>query len=207
MNIIFDLGGVLVDFNPRKVLTNNMKLSLDEADIIAKNTVETNLWGELDLGILPREEVFAKMLRSVPDCYKNTTKDFLENHVLETVTSFGYSRKWVQNLKQAGNKIFLLTNYPEWMFEYHYANVFTFTEFVDGKIVSGKVKQVKPNAEIYKTLLNKYALKPEECVFIDDRAENIEGAQKLGIEGIVFTTQQEVETKLSKIIKNSNLNK
>ena len=58
---------------------------------------------------------------------------------------------------------------------------------MDGRVISFEVFQLKPDPEIYETLLKKYALDPAECVFIDDRAENIETARKLGMKGIVFT--------------------
>ena len=68
----------------------------------------------------------------------------------------------------------------------------------DGAIFSYTVKQIKPDLEIYETLLNQYRLKPDECVFIDDRMENIEGAEKAGIHGICFETIGQVKEDLKK---------
>ena len=135
--------------------------------------------------------------------YKASVSDFLNNQVLKTVKSFDYARKWVGSLKEKGLKIYLLTNYPEWLFDYHYKNVFTFTDFVDGKVVSGVVKLIKPDEGIYKTLLEKYNLTAEECIFIDDRSENVEAANKLGIKGICFTKQKTVDEDIKKIIQQS----
>jgi len=63
-----------------------------------------------------------------------------------------------------------------------------FLTLTDGDIFSYSVRQVKPDVEIYETLLKKYQLTADECVFIDDRMENIEGAEKAGIHGICFET-------------------
>lgn len=68
----------------------------------------------------------------------------------------------------------------------------------DGAIFSYTVRQIKPDLEIYETLLNQYRLKPDECVFIDDRMENIEGAKKAGIHGICFETIEQVKEDLKK---------
>ena len=77
-------------------------------------------------------------------------------------------------------------------------NALDFLPLTDGAIFSYTVKQIKPDLEIYETLLNQYKLKPEECVFIDDRMENIEGAEKAGIHGICFETIGQVKEDLKK---------
>lgn len=77
-------------------------------------------------------------------------------------------------------------------------NALDFLPLTDGAIFSYTVKQIKPDLEIYETLLNQYRLKPDECVFIDDRMENIEGAKKAGIHGICFETIGQVKEDLKK---------
>ena len=56
----------------------------------------------------------------------------------------------------------------------------------EGIVVSGEEKMVKPNPEIYKVLLDRYQLNPSECIFIDDRQANVDGAEKVGIKGVLF---------------------
>ena len=67
---------------------------------------------------------------------------------------------------------------------------------MDGAILSYTVKQIKPNADIYQTLLSRFGLTAEECVFIDDRLENVEGAKKEGIHGIHFCTIEQARKEL-----------
>ena len=62
------------------------------------------------------------------------------------------------------------------------------------------VKMVKPDADIYQCLFDTYGLKPEECVFLDDRPENIEGGEKLGMRGIVFESYEDAKAKLEKML-------
>ena len=121
-----------------------------------------------------------------------------------SVKSFDYSEEWLRELKSRGYNIPPPTNYPDWMFDYHWANTFTFTKSVDGKVVSAVVKQIKPDEEIYTTLLKKYNLIPEESVFIDDKAENIQTAKALKINGIQFTNIKDVKNKLNSLLENQN---
>lgn len=202
-NIIFDIGGVLVEFSPEKILR---KMGLPETEVleIAKTTSLGPHWKELDRGVMSKEEVFELMLSETKEEYKADARRFLYDEVLSTVKSFDYSEEWLRELKSRGYNIYLLTNYPDWMFDYHWTNTFTFTKSVDGKVVSAVVKQIKPDEEIYTTLLKKYNLIPEESVFIDDKAENIQTAKALKINGIQFTNINDVKNKLNSLLENQN---
>lgn len=198
-NIIFDIGGVLVNFHPVETLAQ-MNLSDDEIKTIANGTALNPIWSELDRGVLPKEEVFKIMLEGIPSAYKKSAEVFLNEKIMQTVTSFDYAESLVKDLKEKGYKIYLLTNYPEFMFTEHFKTTFTFSKYVDGMIVSAVEKFIKPDAEIYKRLLSRYNLNPEESVFIDDRLENIEGARKLGINGIHFTNIDSVKAQLNELL-------
>ena len=202
-NIIFDIGGVLVEFSPENILR---KMGLPETEVleIAKTTSLGPHWKELDRGVMSKEEVFELMLSETKEEYKADARRFLYDEVLSTVKSFDYSEEWLRELKSRGYNIYLLTNYPDWMFDYHWANTFTFTKSVDGKVVSAVVKQIKPDEKIYTTLLKKYNLIPEESVFIDDKAENIQTAKALKINGIQFTNINDVKNKLNSLLENQN---
>lgn len=184
-NIIFDLGGVLVDWNPVDKL-RRMGLPEEEVQEIAQHTTFSPEWNEVDRSAISKEELFATMLANVPKKYREDTASFLKEGVFDAIHSFDYSADWLKSLKERGLSVFLLTNYSDWMFDYHFKNEFSFTEWVDGELVSGVVKLLKPEREIYQALLDKYNLKPEECLFFDDRAENVQGAKNCGINAVVF---------------------
>lgn len=95
--------------------------------------------------------------------------------------------------------MYLLSNYPVGLFEIHSPH-FTFLPYTDGRVVSGYVKCVKPDERIYRCLLEKYSLRPQECVFLDDLAENVEGAKKLGIHGICFLGYEDANAKLERML-------
>ena len=77
---------------------------------------------------------------------------------------------------------------------------FEIFNLLDGYIISSEEKVIKPEAEIYHCLFNRFNLKPEECIFADDRAENIEGGRRVGMEGIVFTDARQYERELRILI-------
>ncbi|MBO4728464.1 MAG: HAD family phosphatase [Spirochaetaceae bacterium] len=199
-NIIFDLGGVLVDWNPVDKL-RRMGLPEDEVNIIAQNTAFSAEWNEIDKGAIEKEKLFDVMLARIPEEYRKDAASFLNEGVFDAIHSFSYSAGWLKSLKERGLSLYLLTNYSEWMFDYHYKNEFSFTDSIDGMVVSGKVKLLKPDRAIYEALMKKYGLKSEECVFFDDRAENVEGARKCGINGIVFTDFETARAKLNSCLE------
>ncbi|MCR4939164.1 MAG: HAD family phosphatase [Treponemataceae bacterium] len=194
-NIIFDLGGVLVDFNPVGAL-RRMGFPEEEVKEIVEKTAFAPEWNEVDRSAIAKEDIFAAMLANITEKYREDAARFLNEGVFDAVHSFGYSAQWLKGLKKRGYSIFLLTNYSDWMFDYHFKNEFSFAESVDGMIVSGVVKLLKPDREIYQALLEKYSLKPEECLFFDDRQENVEGAKKCGINAIVFKSFEQAENEL-----------
>ena len=198
-NIIFDIGNVLVQFRPLEVMK---ELGMDEDTVkaVAEATVQSPLWKELDRGVIPEDTVIEMMKQTTTGKYKDDVQRFFAEGSPLLVKSFDYSASWLQSCKQKGYHIFLLSNYPVRLFEMHSKSSFTFMPYIDGKIVSGYVKLIKPDAGIYELLLKQYSLVPQECVFIDDVQENIEGAEKAGIRGIHFTNIQDVRNSLQAII-------
>ena len=198
-NIIFDIGGVLVSFEPDRVF-REMGLPEEEVQILYQHTAKSPYWKELDRGVLPKEEVFQTMVNTMPQAYRKDAMEFFTKRIPEAVTSFDYSADWLKGLKERGYNIYLLTNYPEWLFETHWKKGFTFVPYVDGKVVSGKVKLIKPDHAIYETIIKKYSLNPAESVFIDDVKENVQAAKETGLNAIQFTNINDVKNQLEKLL-------
>lgn len=199
-NIIFDIGGVLVAFEPVRVL-REMGLPEEEVKVIFEHSAGGPDWKELDRGVMKKEDVYNKMIATMPSEYKADAKRFFTQEILKTVRSFPYSADWLKSLKERGYNLYLLTNYPAEMFEYHWKNVFTFAPYVDGKIVSGQEKLIKPDHAIYEALIKKYNLTPSESVFIDDLAVNVQGARETGLNAIQFTDIEETKAKLEALLE------
>ena len=198
-NVIFDIGGVLVSFEPDRVF-REMGLPEEEVQILYQHTAKSPYWKELDRGVLPKEEVFQTMVNTMPQAYRKDAMEFFTKRIPEAVTSFDYSADWLKGLKERGYNIYLLTNYPEWLFETHWKKGFTFVPYVDGKVVSGKVKLIKPDHAIYETIIKKYSLNPAESVFIDDVKENVQAAKETGLNAIQFTNINDVKEALEKLL-------
>ena len=198
-NIIFDIGGVLVSFEPDRIF-REMGLPEEEVQILYQHTAKSPYWKELDRGVLPKEEVFQTMVNTMPQAYRKDAMEFFTKRIPEAVTSFDYSADWLKGLKERGYNIYLLTNYPEWLFETHWKKGFTFVPYVDGKVVSGKVKLIKPDHAIYETIIKKYSLNPAESVFIDDVKENVQAAKETGLNAIQFTNINDVKNQLEKLL-------
>jgi putative hydrolase of the HAD superfamily len=196
-NVIFDVGGVLVDFRWRALMAD-LGLPCERQDEFEKLVFGSKWWGELDRGVLDEEYVVNKIRENVGD-HIDAFELVWANQV-DLVETYDYVNKWLDSLKEKGLKIYLLSNYPKSIFALHEERgKFTFIDKIDGRVVSGFEGMVKPDAEIYKLLMDRYGLKAEECVFIDDRPENIEAAKALGMEGIVFESYEQASEELEKI--------
>ncbi len=198
-NVIFDVGGVLVDFRWR-ALMDDLGLPPERQDEFEKNVFGSKWWGELDRGKLDEEYVLSKIRENNQEHIKEFELVWANKE--ELVKTYDYVNPWLDSLKERGLKIYLLSNYPKSIFALHEEKgKFTFIDKIDGKVVSGFIGMVKPDAEIYEHLMDKYGLKAKECVFIDDRDENIDSAKALGMMGIVFKNYNQASTELEDYLK------
>lgn len=198
-NVIFDIGNVLVEFRPQKTM-RKIGIPEEKVDALLVASVFNKWWQELDRGFLPEKEVQEYMIADHPEL-ENEIRCFFEKGTPHLVRSFDYSAGWLKSLKEKGLEIYLLSNYPESYFEIHSKKDFTFLPYVDGKIVSAYVKKIKPDPDIYRVLLETYGLNAQECVFLDDRKENIVVAQKLGFHTIWFRSYEEAREKLAAMLE------
>ncbi|GAA4336037.1 HAD-IA family hydrolase [Mucilaginibacter gynuensis] len=191
--IIFDLGGVLIDWNPyhlyRKVFNNDDEIR----DFLA--SVCTPDWNEEQDAGRSLKNGTDILVAKHPDhednirLFYNRWEEMLGGAIDETVTIF-------KQLKDSGKyKIYALTNWSEETFVLTKAR-YEFLSWFDGIVVSGTEKIRKPYPEFYKILLDRYHVNPEEALFIDDSARNVEGAENLGISSIHFTSAAELKNEL-----------
>ncbi|MCI9387479.1 MAG: HAD family phosphatase [Lachnospiraceae bacterium] len=197
-NVIFDIGNVLVDFRWR-ALMKDLRLPKETQAVFEKTVFGSRWWAELDHGVYEEAEILEK--------FRADNREHLEEFNLvwdnrdKLVEPYAYSAEWIAGLKSRGLNVYLLSNYPRDVFTLHAeCGCFPFLDKVDGKVVSGFVRMVKPNADIYEYLLKEYNLKESECVFIDDREENVDAAEDLGINGIVFHNYGQACAELDKLI-------
>lgn len=195
-NIVFDIGMVLVSFRWRELLCD-LQIQGKALDAITAE-IFGRVWAQLDRKKCDEAQFRRICEAAVPD-YKEEINRVID-HTCELSDPYDYAVPWIQSLKKRGYRVYLLSNFGEFPFQ-KLLSKYEFVKYVDGKVISYEIEEVKPQPAIYKYFLEKYDLRPQECLFIDDRPENIEAAGELGMNGIVFTTKAETERRLEEYLK------
>ena len=189
-NIIFDVGDVLLEYRWKDMLVQDYGMTEERAVQIGKSMFDDPLWSGLDLGN-PLEETICRYEKKYPE-YAKEIRWFLTHGEYMHV-------KRPEELKKAGYGIYLLSNYSEDLFTKHTKGA-SFLNDIDGKVVSYQIHEIKPNSKIYLYLLDKYNLKADQCLFFDDRKQNVEGAEKLRIHAIRVESQEQLLGELEKLL-------
>lgn len=191
--VIFDLGGVLIDWNPHRLYK---KIFEDEKE---RNYFLTEVcspdWNaEQDAG-RPLAEATQILLDQFPD-YKNEIKAYYDRWTEMLGGEIQGTVKILEHLHRVKtHKLFALTNWSHETFPYALEN-FPFLQLFEGILVSGDEKLKKPDAEIYHLTLKRFKIIPQHAVFIDDSLKNIEAANILGINGIHFQSPEQLKRDL-----------
>lgn len=201
-NIIFDIGNVLAAFRWKEYI-EELGYSGEDAERLARATTMNPLWREIDHGVMPLDDVINAMIATDPG-FEGPIRHFFEDR-RRLVMEYDYSAGWLEELKKRGFKIYLLSNYSQDHFEY-ISTHFRFFGYEDGMVISFREKLLKPEPAIYETLFSRYGLNPEECVFLDDTPQNIEGAAAVGMKGIVFGNYAQGRDELERLIACENQN-
>lgn len=182
MNIVFDLGGVVFNWQPDAIIKSVFD-DLETQDLVRKKVFEHSDWVELDRGAISLEQAI--------DCGAKRTglpsKDIerLLNAVPESLTPIEQTIELIRQLSNTSNKLFVLSNMQlasiAYLEQHH-----KIWEMFEGIVISSRIQKVKPEIQIYEHLLSLYRLKPAETIFIDDMQENIAAASSVGIQTIRF---------------------
>ena len=190
--IIFDIGGVLVDFSWEDLIR---KHGFDEEMVqrIGDASVRTDAWDEFDRGVLSTKEIIDGFVKNDPEIEDDIRQAFSD--LTGLLTKRDRTIPWIKELKSKGYKVLVLSNFSKQALD---ANPFMqeFLDETDGGILSYRDKVIKPDRAIYELITNRYDLVPGECVFIDDTERNIIAAREFGMNGIVFKTYEQVENEL-----------
>ncbi|MDO5154779.1 MAG: HAD family phosphatase [Eubacteriales bacterium] len=191
-NIVFDVGMVLIDFCWEKHC-KNLGFTEDVIEAFRVNMIQSTCWERLDEGTIEMRDAIQQFKDAMPQ-YQKELQVFWAD-MKGFVEEYDYALPLIRELQQKNYKVYLLSNYPLEMYRLHWPE-FAFFHQVDGYVVSAVEKLAKPNPAIYQLLCNRYGLKAEECVFIDDRFINVEAAKACGMDGIVFEGYESLKMKL-----------
>lgn len=195
-NVIFDLGGVLLSVDWEKRF-RQCHLTGEKKEQVGRATIFNPDWLLLDKG-LPEDMIVEKMIKKEPEA-EAEIREFLKSFS-GVIRKRDYVETWIQNLKNKGLKVYVLSNFCPKAAEDNREELGFLTE-MDGVVFSYDTGMIKPEKEIYRHLLNEYQLKPEECVFLDDREDNIKAGEREGIRGILFRSQIQASAELEKLLQ------
>ncbi len=187
-NIVFDMGNVLLRFDPEYFITRAGITEEEDRRIIRNELFQSVEWALMDLGFLTEDTAEPAILSRVPDRLKGTVSDLLRNWAMAREMVPGME-ELARSLKKAGYGIYLLSNAS--VSQHVYWPRLPISRIFDGKLISCDVKVVKPSPEIYRLFLERFSLKAEECVFIDDSIANAAAAVACGWQAIVFHGEAE----------------
>lgn len=180
-NIIFDLGNVIINYDQQKIIDRFAKNDEEKEYLMEKN-FKAPEWERIDLGEITNSEAIDIINKRENYKYEELTKEFWENwyksqKINEDIVEIA------RKLKDKGYNIYVLSNMASATFEY-FKNI-DFFELCSGIIISAQEHVKKPNEKIFNILLERYQLKAEECLFLDDDDTNrsYEIANRLGILG------------------------
>jgi epoxide hydrolase-like predicted phosphatase len=188
-NIIFDMGGVLVNWDPQAYCRKVFKQSDNCAEKIDhwKDMFNSNVACDLERGLISRQEAVERL----PQKYDKKEFLFLLENVHKDLYPLEKGLNIFKMVKRRGYKTYVLSNFQEETFneaKYQY----DFLKEFDGIVLSYQTKSMKPEPRIYKTLIDNYSLNPKLSIFIDDMKVNINGAKRFGIDGILCKSHEYV---------------
>ena len=194
--VIFDVGQVLVKFNPRNLFIKILK-DEEKVDFFLKNICTWEWHIQQDL-IYDTSKAAKPVIKKYPE-YKEAIEAFY-GRFLEMIDSVHQENvDLALKLKQKGYPIYLLSNFPGDQFEkYRLQN--SFLDEFDDRIISGDVGLAKPDIKIYQLAIKKFNLNPEESLFIDDKIENTKGAEQVGIKTIQLQKPEDLDKEIRKFI-------
>lgn len=182
-NIIFDMGQVLMSFEP-EVYIARLGYTGEDAALLQREVFDSADWVAMDHGVVTPEGAAQAMCRRLPSHLHAAAMELSCRWWQGEIEAIPGMAELVEELHDLGYGIYLLSNAASTL--HCFFERIPGSEFFEGKIVSADEKLLKPMHEIYELLYARYDLVPEECWFIDDNTMNVECARVTGMSGSVF---------------------
>jgi putative hydrolase of the HAD superfamily len=198
MNIVFDFGGVVFHWHPASFLARvwpQRVANAEQGAAVAAQFFESygGDWGAFDQGLIDAETVTARIAARTGWPLAEVAQ--VVAAVPDELQLKADTAALIAELKQAGHRLFYLSNMPE-PYADHLERTYPLAQWFEAGVFSGRVKHSKPRAEIFSIASERFGLAPEACVFLDDHPANIEAAKALGWQAVLFTTAAEARLNL-----------
>ena len=199
-NLVFDMGNVLLEYRTARMLARFFSGEEDRA-LIDRELFNGPEWVKADLGECTGEEQFLGVSKRVPQRLHAALQACINGWQADMIP-MPQSQRFVAEMKEKGYGLYVLSNASPLFYECFPR--FGHIEIFDGMVVSCDYHVLKPDERIYRILLDRYGLVPEESVFIDDNPANAAAASALGIKGIVFTGAEALRKTLDELLNADN---
>lgn len=182
-NILFDMGNVVILFSPETIMTEKGITDPTERELVLKEVFRSQEWIDADAGIITSADIATTCLARLPENLRERADKCINDwwnplHEIEGMKEF------IIEQKSKGIGIYLLSNAPDSIYEYWEktpAHV-----YFDGKAISFEMRLSKPTPECFNAALDKFGIKAEETIFVDDIKTNVDGAIAVGMRGVQF---------------------
>ncbi|MBQ7906924.1 MAG: HAD family phosphatase [Clostridia bacterium] len=181
-NVVFDYGQVLCYFDEKYIVYPFVEK--EDRELVSKVVLDRLYWDRLDAGTISNEEAVSKMQERLPQRLWDAVEKIYYGWIDNRPEVEGMRELICYIKEKYGVKCYLLSNISKYFAENKHR--VPILSLLDGYVFSGPIGITKPGKEIYQHLLDKFQLKGEETIFIDDKKENIDGALACGIGGYVF---------------------
>lgn len=196
-NIIFDLGAVMFEWNP-KVISETFTADIDLQNRIQNELFFHQNWLDFDCGLVTEEEAIIVASEQLSVSLAEAKRLF--ELVKASLILLPQTEQVLKVVKEKNLKAYCLSNISPALFK-HLSAKHSLFDLFDGVVTSGVEKTAKPGKRIFKILCDRFELEPDECLFIDDSAANTKAATELGITSITFKGLESCYEEIYKYIK------
>ena len=192
MDLVFDLGGVVVTWDPAAIVASVFDDPHEQTRVLADVFADPD-WVELDRGSLAPDEAIARAALRTGIAAARLRPLFAA--IPLSLVPISASVALVRDLRRAGHRLFVLSNLHRASLA-HLQTAYDLFSLFDGRVVSCEVSSCKPEAAIYRRLLDEFELDPSSSVFIDDSQENLDAAAEAGMLTLRFTDAESCRAQL-----------
>ncbi|MBD5356303.1 MAG: HAD family phosphatase [Bacteroides sp.] len=186
-NIIFDLGGVVIDLARHRAISSLQALGMEEAAVLLDEYEQKGPFLKLETGEFSSADLYDTIL---PMCAPGTTTRDIRDAFEQFLVDLPVERlHLIEALRNKGYKVFVLSNTNPIMYNHWIENAFrkdgkTINDYFDGIVASFQERTCKPDPQIFRNLVERYHLNPEETLMLDDSAANCRAAESIGLNAI-----------------------